>query len=92
MMSNFWRHCYLSVTDIKKTFCKVYYFCKNEACVNCGTHKFHNQNLVTVRLILKKVDSLNLLKILTFLTNCKDSKPVMVESIKRNYLYENQLW
>ena len=29
--------CHLSVTDIKKTFCSVWFFCKNEACVNCGT-------------------------------------------------------
>ena len=29
--------CYLSVEDIKKTFCNVGFFCKNEACVNCGT-------------------------------------------------------
>jgi hypothetical protein len=29
--------CHLSVTDIKKTFCNVWFFCKNEACVNCGT-------------------------------------------------------
>jgi hypothetical protein len=27
--------CHLIVTDIKKTFCNI--FCKNEACVNCGT-------------------------------------------------------
>ena len=27
--------CHLSVTDIKKTFCKVWFFCKNEACANC---------------------------------------------------------
>ena len=29
--------CHLSVTDIKKTFCNVWFFCENEACVNCGT-------------------------------------------------------
>ena len=29
--------CHLSITDIKKTFCNVWFFCKNEACVNCGT-------------------------------------------------------
>ena len=29
--------CHLSVTDIKKTFCNGLFFCKNEACVNCGT-------------------------------------------------------
>ena len=23
-----------------------------EACVNCGTHKLHNQNLVTMRVLL----------------------------------------
>ena len=27
--------CHLSVTDIKKTFCNVWFFCKNEACANC---------------------------------------------------------
>ena len=29
--------CHLSVTDIKKIFYNVWFFCKNEACVNCGT-------------------------------------------------------
>ena len=29
--------CHLSVTDIKKPFCNVWFFCKNEVCVNCGT-------------------------------------------------------
>ena len=29
--------CHLSIIDIKKTFCNVWFFCKNEACVNCGT-------------------------------------------------------
>ena len=29
--------CHLSVTDIGKTFCNVWFFFKNEACVNCGT-------------------------------------------------------
>ena len=29
--------CHLSVTYIKKPFCNVWFFCKNEACVNCGT-------------------------------------------------------
>ena len=31
--------CHLSVTDIKKkkTFCNVWFVCKNEACVNCDT-------------------------------------------------------
>ena len=28
--------CHLSVTDMKKRFCNVWFFCKNEACVNCG--------------------------------------------------------
>ena len=28
--------CYLSITDIKKTFCNVVFFCKNEACANCA--------------------------------------------------------
>ena len=28
--------CHLSVTDIKKRFCNVWFFCINEACVNCG--------------------------------------------------------
>ena len=28
--------CHLSVTDIKKRFCNVWFFCKNKACVNCG--------------------------------------------------------
>ena len=27
--------CHLSVTDIKKTFFHVWFFCKNEACANC---------------------------------------------------------
>ena len=27
--------CHLSVTDIKKTFCNIWFFCKNEACANC---------------------------------------------------------
>ena len=27
--------CHLSITDIKKTFCNVWFFCKNEACANC---------------------------------------------------------
>ena len=28
--------CHLSLTDIKKIFCKVwFFFCKNEACANC---------------------------------------------------------
>ena len=27
---------HLSVTDIKKRFCNVWFFCINEACVNCG--------------------------------------------------------
>ena len=28
--------CHLSITDIKKRFCHVWFFCINEACVNCG--------------------------------------------------------
>ena len=28
--------CHLSVTDIKKRFCNIWFFCKKEACVNCG--------------------------------------------------------
>jgi hypothetical protein len=28
--------CHLSVTDIKKRFCNIWFFCINEACVNCG--------------------------------------------------------
>ena len=28
--------CHLSVTDIKKRFYNISFFCKNEACVNCG--------------------------------------------------------
>ena len=28
--------CHLSFTDIKKRFCNIWFFCKNEACVNCG--------------------------------------------------------
>ena len=31
--------CHLSVTDIKKTFCNVWFFCKNEACANCKDWK-----------------------------------------------------
>ena len=42
--------CHLSVTDIKKTFCNVSFFSKNEACVNCGTYiKCHSPNLVIGR-------------------------------------------
>ena len=35
--------CYLSITNIyKKThFATFDFFCKNEACVNCGTHKLN---------------------------------------------------
>ena len=29
--------CHLSVTDIKKHFATFDFFCKNEACVNCGS-------------------------------------------------------
>ena len=41
---NFWRTlCHLSITDTykKKTFCNIWLFCKNEACVNPETHKRH---------------------------------------------------
>ena len=31
--------CHLSVTGIKKWFCNVWFFCINEACVNCGKEK-----------------------------------------------------
>ena len=31
--------CHLSVTDIKKTFCNIWFFCKNEACANCTDWK-----------------------------------------------------
>ena len=27
--------CHLCVTDIKKTFCNIWFFCKNQACANC---------------------------------------------------------
>ena len=40
--------CHLSITDIKKISQCLIFFCKNKACVNCGTHKRHNHNLVTV--------------------------------------------
>ena len=41
----------LCVTDIKKPFCNVWLFGKNEHCAKCGTHKCHNPNLVTIRLL-----------------------------------------
>ena len=41
-----------SVTDIKKSYCNIWFFCKNEACVNCGTHKRHNANLITDSVLL----------------------------------------
>ena len=31
--------CHLCVTDIKKTFCNIWFFCKNEACANCTDWK-----------------------------------------------------
>ena len=31
--------CHLSVTDIKKPFCNIWFFCKNEACANCTDWK-----------------------------------------------------
>ena len=37
--------CHLSVTDKKNTFCNVWFFSKNEACINCPTHKRHNPKL-----------------------------------------------
>ena len=40
-MSNLWRHCV--------HFATFDFFRKNEACVNCDTHKRHNPNLVTPR-------------------------------------------
>ena len=40
--------CHLSITDIKKPFCNVWLFCKNEACVNCVLVNY--VNLVTGRL------------------------------------------
>ena len=27
--------CHLCVTNIKKTFCNIWFFCKNQACANC---------------------------------------------------------
>ena len=33
--------------DIKKPFCNVCLFGKNEACAKCGTNKQHKVNLVT---------------------------------------------
>ena len=36
----------------QKTFCNIWFFCKNEACVKYGIHKRHNPNLVTERLFL----------------------------------------
>ena len=44
MTFNFWQD--ITITDIKKTFCYVCFFGKNEACVECGTGKRHNPNLV----------------------------------------------
>ena len=50
MTSNFWRHCAISALKIsKKHYATFDFFCKNEACVKCGTHKRHNHNLVTRR-------------------------------------------
>ena len=48
--------CHLSVTDIKKKkkFATIDFFCKNKACVNCGTLKLHNQNLVTHSSVYKR--------------------------------------
>ena len=51
MTSNFWQHCPISVQCYrfkKKRILQHFIFFKNEACVNCGTHKVHIQNLVTV--------------------------------------------
>ena len=45
MTFTFWQD--ITITDIKKTFCYVCFFGKNEACVECGTDKRHNPNLVT---------------------------------------------
>ena len=40
---------HLSVADIKKNIWqRLIFFCKNEACVKCTTHKRYNPNLVTV--------------------------------------------
>ena len=44
--------CHLSVTDIKKPFCNVWFFCKNEACVNCGT-----LNATTLIWLVRRWDS-----------------------------------
>ena len=50
MMSNFWQHCPISALQISKNILQhLIFFCKNEAFVNCGTHKRHNPNLVTPR-------------------------------------------
>ena len=40
--------CHLSVTDIKKRFCNVWFFCINEACVNCG-----KENATTLTWLLR---------------------------------------
>ena len=40
--------CHLSVTDIKKIFCNAWFFCKNEACVNCG-----KENATTLTWLLR---------------------------------------
>ena len=48
--SNFSKLLRLSaISDIKKTFCNVCLFCKNKACVNCGTFNAATQYLVTPR-------------------------------------------
>jgi hypothetical protein len=57
-MSNFWQHCAISTLEIskKKHFAM---FCKNEACVNCETHKRHQVNLVIERLYNLQKQSIN---------------------------------
>ena len=40
--------CHLSITDIKKRFCNIWFFCKNKACVNCG-----KENATTLTWLLK---------------------------------------
>ena len=54
MTSNFWQHRTISALQIsKKHFAMFDIFCKNEACVNYGTHKHHNLNLFTAGHVLE---------------------------------------
>ena len=55
---DFWCHCaILALQILKNSFATFDFFCKNEACVKCGTHKRHNSHLVTGRCKLHKTKS-----------------------------------